>query len=1338
VIMDMAHPGTEPEVLLRGAEQAHYSNIYAAMAKMGEDKLAVWEYCFYSSDEASGVLRIIDLKQRKVIWDSQGDGRFSAMRINAMAALSPDKLAITDDKEITVIEFGPRQSPEFKKPKHELVAEDMPLVEDVKVVYNATGPEMSGATYIGKYKDGNPLYVSMEDHVKGAIKIFMIDRKDGQKHELADLDTGLYFQAYKFCFTGFNLNDTDPVFCGRISTSDKFFVFNTKDNTVKEIASIDRERHPFMEEKVEFTGLYEDNNPVFIAYGVKAAVFVLDLTRNKVSLLKSVDAKRSILELKRTDVQIGDKNVYLCIDDLDLMMLTYDGSTKQIEYHKIVDVAGSDDKEPVISTLNLVDPSGRNVPVRSVWKEHMFQGVSFTPLAYQGKPVVVLYEGPEKLFFASLDAEARSFEVIKCYCIADIGSLSAVSLVATKDIVYDPVDAELLVTRYAFTGADILPGVISWDLSKAVGAGRTKEKPLPLRRTGFGALDSRDDLSGLPSLERNLVRFLREKDIEFVEEGFEEPRDPSWKEMTDICKDGPIPLALINYCFEKNSRYIKTNPQIGVQEFQDMLKDVPVDIDLSAYQQIIASAIESQDRTERVWIREAGLQNPRDAIRKEREEGRMPMEEGVISHSNFISGSKWIYSIKDPVGMNFWKQIRYYFPLDESSKDHLKDTGNLGQGNYTLYADYNEIFVRTSEGDGIISEIVIRDDPATGPTIIKWSVLEGFYKGTEVRRKKDTGSSDPQLESLFIQECLQRFGGAIQSPRSKKEQGRQPDVRDVEILYNGRPFADDIIDVSRAPIGEGWGTVALGRIKERFKKGVTQDGIYIKAPDLKELLLVPERIAAAFERFGGIHIRIPREVLLNIPRNGYSQEHKFIHSLRLAVLYAMMQAVLTDYMERSAPVPGFPADYYTNAYSYDDSRARQIALYLSNAQYDKVTEAMLQPYLDNPAMFFELLTHIPFESEKHNGEVTLHYIREELIREAELRKARTEAVDLSLSKLSDIFRGKDVSGEFLEDITEAAGGIGALKGQGIGGFLGAAAAVKNMQLFDKSRQIPDEIDSFHPFVKRILRCIGIEAPQMYYVYSPDPASAFVVNGEKFFWNLENTGDRIKNFIRKIRDGSILQELKDGRSSNTWELLETVFHESQHFKKFENPGDHTHHSDETLDDGFAARMGKAMDAALFGMAPEDIITHETEKPGRVSDMAFHLLMSSGRDQEAQDKKAADGGSLTGAPGGVDLRSLPAVIVQAQTTAQFHPDPAVQLAPHEAAELDRQWCAIRAQIRAAGIIPCKQTKEFVACCKQKHAIEHLGEVAAYLAEVLREEESAVIPTDPEIKQILREIG
>jgi len=186
--------------------------------------------------------------------------------------------------------------------------------------------------------------------------------------------------------------------------------------------------------------------------------------------------------------------------------------------------------------------------------------------------------------------------------------------------------------------------------------------------------------------------------------------------------------------------------------------------------------------------------------------------------------------------MDLWHLIRYFFPLDESSKHYLNDTGNLGQGNYTIFADYDEVFIRTSKGDGTIYEIRIGNSPEKGPVITSWTTLKGEYKGTEIRRIKNLDKNcDPHLESLFIEDALHKFGGAIQSPEMKKEKDSEPDMRDVEILFNGESFVEEIEVTASSDMGDMWGEIKLGRSEDKATRRVIQDDLFVKRPDKKEL-----------------------------------------------------------------------------------------------------------------------------------------------------------------------------------------------------------------------------------------------------------------------------------------------------------------------------------------------------------------------------------------------------------------------------------------------------------------------------------------------------------------------
>ena len=89
--------------------------------------------------------------------------------------------------------------------------------------------------------------------------------------------------------------------------------------------------------------------------------------------------------------------------------------------------------------------------------------------------------------------------------------------------------------------------------------------------------------------------------------------------------------------------------------------------------------------------------------------------------------------------------------------------------------------------------------------------------------------------------------------------------------------------------------------------------------------LVPKWLQIAYEKYGGIQIAIPRNILLNIPRTGYSQEQRFLHRLQVAVLHAMMKAILKDHIEGRGKVPGETPDYFSNESVIDNRQAKRIA-----------------------------------------------------------------------------------------------------------------------------------------------------------------------------------------------------------------------------------------------------------------------------------------------------------------------------------------------------------------------------------------------------------------------------
>ena len=699
----------------------------------------------------------------------------------------------------------------------------------------------------------------------------------------------------------------------------------------------------------------------------------------------------------------------------------------------------------------------------------------------------------------------------------------------------------------------------------------------PEVRTGFAALDQRDDLSGLPPLLRGIVRFLKDENVDFVEEGKPDARHGDWESTASL--PNPVPVAMLNYIFDRFSQEIKTKPKMTFEDFLDMFRRTD-GVNIKDYVDIIRSAIQGQDKTRRAWVREL-IQNSRDAMRREREQGRLGKTEGTIEVRNFINNGDWVYSIRDTAGMNLWHLLRYYFPLDQTSKDHLKDTGNLGQGNYTLFADFDKVFIRTSDGEGLIHEIVIERSKEQGPVIGRWDVLRGNYKGTEIRRIKSVKNSDPQLESLFIQEALENFAGAVQSPESRELLGEKPLLRDFEITYNDQSFSESIEMTSGSNLGNGFGVVAVGRGQDAARRRVIQDELFIKLPDADELRFVPPRILLAFERFGGLHISIGKEILLNIPRNGYAQKHKFLQSLRVAVLHNVMRTILKDYMERNAIIYAMSPDYFTNEIVVDNPEAQKLVGLMVQGKYDEITVEMLESFVRDPIKFFELISYVPFTSSAHNGEINLHRLRELRMEENKIRRARAEREyfdalrTLGKNSLGQIFEGKKLGEEFSYDF----GGRAAIEGKAGEADEGHGRKSAPQGLSAEQEAYVVELTS------RILGpIVGNEMP--YIGFFSDNSTTLARAGRRLGGSvLEWNEAHIKWDVEQLYEASdekakVVQLLEQGNEyGSVPKVLETAVHESQHLPQFENPGDHTHHADETVDRGFAQRMGKALDAFL---------------------------------------------------------------------------------------------------------------------------------------------------------------
>jgi len=397
----------------------------------------------------------------------------------------------------------------------------------------------------------------------------------------------------------------------------------------------------------------------------------------------------------------------------------------------------------------------------------------------------------------------------------------------------------------------------------------------------------------------------------------------------------------------------------------------------------------------------------------------------------------------------------------------------------------------------------------------------------------------------------------------------------------------------------------LGRAKKRYQKRVVQDGIFIKAPNEKELKFLPKWLQIAFERFGGLHINLPRSILLNIPRTGYSKEHKFLHRLQVAVLHNTMKTILKDYTERGAKIPGMSPDYFDNPTVRDKEGAKMIITLMYEGRYDEITEEMLRPFLKSPNDFFELLTHLPFTSEAYDGEMTMHEIRERFMEQSRIRERRTGAVGtVSDTKFS---KGFTPRGEFAEDIRESVGSLAALLGGAISGRMGTL--IEDQQKTETTT--PEEVwerlpegakTKFEYLIIRLIKTIvGDDMPEFDYYFKADTGEYGSTRKEKIRWNLAKVERMIRMLMEPRGEERLRADLQDGKHGDEfWEFIDTLAHESQHLPKFEEPGDHTHHAEETIegyedkvDARFGVRMGRALDEILSDL--DDDVLGEFFRP-----------------------------------------------------------------------------------------------------------------------------------------------
>lgn len=703
-----------------------------------------------------------------------------------------------------------------------------------------------------------------------------------------------------------------------------------------------------------------------------------------------------------------------------------------------------------------------------------------------------------------------------------------------------------------------------------------KEKRVPVGtvqvdRTGFQALSSGDDLAGFTPLSRNIIRFLKEEEVTFLESRApEEDVVPEDWEQTAVVHD--LEVARLNLIFDLFASDIKSEQMestgLSPHQFMTMVLSAK-DRGIEHYSSKITSAIAGQGNA---WIREVIAQNPRDAIRKAKNARALEGSDTEIQVGNYLSGEDWITQVRDPVGMSLWTLMRYFFPLDQSDKVSLWSSGQaagfFGQGLYTLFADYDEVHIRTSPQDpldpgfGVIHDIYIRRDAEKGPVITNWNFYTGKFTGTEIKRIRKQANSDPILESIFVQETLSQSAAAITSPSERERRAEESLLGDVTISYQAKPIAEAMKLVSEVPIQVGGKPeiLSLYRSQQGSYERVTVDDLYVKTPEQKEKRFIPEKVWKRLARSGAPQIKFPQSTPLNIPRNDYFGDYS------VPILLLMIKATLRDFIEKGIEIPGYPEDYLFQDGTFTDLgtlERNQIAAKLNSGDYEEIDLDVLEEFVGNEKKFFTLLVQIDFSLS--NGNVTrLQDIRRKVIRE------KKEA-------LEELFFGIEPSYSFASRINAAESNVRIRAEAEIKGGL------SKVEVGEKLRGVSPQVrQAWEALDLNILKVIGVEGAEIDYEYIEDVHLASMSQvWKRFRWNLYHALPQMRTLERLLGEDEFSLE-----KWQSWFLahVDVDVHESQHAD--EPPGEHTHEQDENLERGFAQRMGLAIDTLLFDLAPPD--------------------------------------------------------------------------------------------------------------------------------------------------------
>lgn len=351
-------------------------------------------------------------------------------------------------------------------------------------------------------------------------------------------------------------------------------------------------------------------------------------------------------------------------------------------------------------------------------------------------------------------------------------------------------------------------------------------------------------------------------------------------------------LASVSAAYNRSPDEIKNLTSIS--EYRDLLRRLnavkPFGVsEITRHRKRIESTIKGQDKSLNLYLREL-IQNSRKAL----------AEKGItdpVKVRSFLQGEaeNWTVSVEDGAGMGLDRILGPLLVYDVSTNTDWENQalGIFGIGFYTLFADSDKVRVLSSNGDGNVFLVELKNNPG-GHIKMTMTQYEGNFQGTIVERIKDCNVEKiPFLESIINSDALHRYVGAVE---------------DCRITFNGHDVNEKLSEVAR--VKTSLGNIVLSRTDSNRKR-VCLKGLFVETPANgyfdKSAPMYVDQI-----QDGGFVISLPEKINLVSSRMTVADKEKVMPLIQNAVSVALMRSAVNDFFKGNEYLRGLTRDFFSN------------------------------------------------------------------------------------------------------------------------------------------------------------------------------------------------------------------------------------------------------------------------------------------------------------------------------------------------------------------------------------------------------------------------------------------